>query len=158
MRTINRPAATKSAPVVVRRQTAAPTEPTLDTRVMRKGATVHVIGDTARPNAGRALFAHTNAALTALGMLAPTRPAVTKNAVLTLLGPRAVAHHLAAQHMERAGDDDSKLRLTSKGYLRFQERQDLIDVDLSNSFLDLILDGKTAGTDISAADLFTAKF
>jgi hypothetical protein len=148
----------KTSPVVVRRPAAAPTEPTLDTRVMRKGATVHVVGETARPNAGKALFAHTNAVLTALGMLQPERPSVAKAAVLTLLGPRAVAHHLSAQHMERTGEDEGELRLTRKGFLRFQERQDLIDVDMANSYLDLILDGKTEGTGVSKTDLFTAKF
>lgn len=144
-----------AAPVVARR---AARTPVLSSRAMRKGATVYAISESARPRAGRALYAHTNAALTALGLLSANRPAVSKREVLTLIGQRAVTHHVNEGNMELEGDDGEDIRLTVAGYEKFVTRQDSLDVPLSNAYLRLILDGSTAGTDVPPAQVYAMRF
>ena len=134
-----------------------PTQVALVTTRATKGQTIHVIAETARPGSGKALRAHTHAALTALGMLQPSRPAAPKSAVLTMMGQRAVTYHTGEGNFEDAPDHG--LRLTADGYAKFTERaQKSLDAKMANSFLGLFLGGKTDGTGVSVGNLYTAKF
>ena len=148
------PAATKAEA-----KTAAPKVETpkiaLAVRTVAKDQPVFAIAETARPGAGKALFAHTNAVLTALGLLKPERPAVPKSSVLTLMGQRAVTHHLKSGNFEDA--PDTGLRLSSTGLSKFRERQGSLDVAMANGFLGMILDGKTDGTPVSRSNLYSAR-
>lgn len=93
----------------------------------------------ARPVSGPRLAAHTNAALIFLG-LAEKKPA-KKNAVLAVLGTRAVKYHRDIGNLEEKADC---LALTTKGLNFFKGRveEGKVDGDLSTAFLAAIQRGK----------------
>lgn len=93
----------------------------------------------ARPTSGKRLFAHTNAALFFLGMA--EKNTAKKNAVLALLGNRAVKHHTDIGNFENQADS---LKLTKKGYDFFSGRvaEGKVDSELSAAFLAAIQKGK----------------
>lgn len=94
----------------------------------------------ARPAAGPRLAAHTNAVLLFLG-LSEKVPA-KKNAVLALLGTRAVKYHRDIGNFEDKAD---MVQLTKQGYSFFKGRveEGKVDTDLSAAFLAAIQKGKT---------------
>ena len=93
----------------------------------------------ARPVSGPRLAAHTNAALIFLG-LAEKKPA-KKNAVLAVLGTRAVKYHRDIGNLEEKADC---LALTARGYNFFSQRvvEGKVDGNLSEAFLAAIRKGK----------------
>lgn len=130
---------------------AAPAEPkvkkvavTFVPRTFGKGKVAHCIAEHHRPTSGSRLFAHTQAALTALGMFAPERPAVPEKALLTIMGQRAVTYHTKQMNFERVKDHG--IRLTAQGYNAFRERavSGKVDGGLANDFLAILIDGKAA--------------
>lgn len=110
------------------------------TRKMQPGQVLTVIAEAnGRPTQGTALFAHTHAALTVLGLLDASCPSVPVKNVLALMGQTAVSYHLnSTQHFERRPNDT--IRLTTKGYNKFRDRR--VDAGLANMFVELFLDGK----------------
>ena len=99
----------------------------------------YVFIEGARPASGPRLVAHTNAVLLFLG-LSEKVPA-KKNAVLALLGTRAVKYHRDIGNLEEKADC---LALTTKGLNFFKGRveEGKVDGDLSTAFLAAIQRGK----------------
>lgn len=99
----------------------------------------YVFIEGARPASGPRLAAHTNAVLLFLG-LSEKVPA-KKNAVLALLGTRAVKYHRDIGNLEEKADC---LALTTKGLNFFKGRveEGKVDGDLSTAFLAAIQRGK----------------
>lgn len=93
----------------------------------------------ARPTSGPRLAAHTNAALSFLGM--DTKKPAKKNAVLAVLGVRAVKYHKDIGNLEEKADN---LQLTAKGLAFFTERVKAgkVDSNLSAAFHAAIAKGK----------------
>lgn len=146
---------TKTAPAApVAKKPAAPAVE-LVSRTAAKGQSLYVISDAARPGFGKALFAHTHAALTVAGMLAPSRPAVPRNMVTTIMGQRAVNYHVAQGNFEDAADHG--IRLSSAGYSTFRDRASRLDAKLANGFVGLFLDGNTGDTGIAKANVYQFK-
>lgn len=142
----------QSKPAPAKEQKPAVPTVQINSRRATKGQPVFVIDDAARPGAGRSLYAHTRAALTVTGLLQPSRPAVAKNSVLTLMGQRAVNYHLKQGNFEDAAD--RTLRLSSAGFNLFSTRA--VDGKLTNAYIDMFLDGKTADTGVVKANLYQA--
>lgn len=107
-------------------------------RQMKKGEPIHVLSITARPTSGTRLMAHTHAALTMLGMLDASCPAVPASSVRAVMGDRAIAYHTKEVNFETG--PDHTLRLTPAGRNKFLTRT--IDGGLANGFLSMFLDGK----------------
>ena len=103
---------------------------------------IHVLNPDLRPRSGRALKAHTHAALTVLGLIDSKRPGVPKSSLLSIIGPVAVSHHVEKGNFEV--NDGGRLRLTSAGYNEFSSRVKSpgFDVGLATSYQELFLDGK----------------
>lgn len=106
-------------------------------RQMTKGKPIHVLSITARPTSGTRLMAHTHAALTLLGMLDASCPAVPASSVRAIMGDRAIAYHTKEVNFETG--PDHTLRLTPAGRNKFLSRT--IDGGLANGFLSMFLDG-----------------
>lgn len=106
-----------------------------------KGAFFAVQADK-RPQFGRALFAHTHAALAVLDMLDPKRPAAPKAALLTLCGQRVVDYHVRESNFEAVKDNG--IKLTPTGLEKFQSRlaDGRLDVDVANEYAALFVTGK----------------
>lgn len=161
-KTAEKPAAKAAAKPEVKKpeakaKPAAKPTVALVTRMATKGQTLHVLSDSARPAAGRALFAHTHAALTVTGMLNPQRPAVPRNLVTTVLGQRAVNYHVAQGNFETTADHG--IRLSATGYSGFRERADSgkVDAALANDFQGMLLDGEPGKTGVAKGNLFVYK-
>lgn len=108
-------------------------------RTVAKGQPVHVIAPDARPSVGAALYAHTHAALHALGMMADKRPNASERALVTIMGGRAVAHHLKENNL--VAGKNGTIALTPAGLGKFRART--IDGTLANGFMELFISGKT---------------
>lgn len=123
-------------------------------RKVAKGKMVHVIAKDARPGSGRALFAHTHAALVVLGLIDASRPAVPRSSLLTLIGQRAVDHHTKDMNFETA--PDSGIRLSSAGLTKFRAREveGKFDGKLANAFISLFLDGEVKDTGVAKANIY----
>lgn len=123
-----------------------------------EGTTIYLIAESARPTSGQRLFAHTHAALTALGLLDQSRPAVPRQHVLSLLGQRAVTYHTRKMNLESA--PDNKVRLTVSGRNWFANRfaEGKVNVPLANAFMALLVEGKPApGTGVAPANVFPTR-
>jgi hypothetical protein len=109
-------------------------------RVAKPGQTINAIADIAargaRPTKGAALFAHTHAALTILGML--DGKGAKMSTLLSLIGHTAVTWHLKERNFETSKDD--MVTLTTTGLNKFKDRK--IDAGLANAYVTLFLDGK----------------
>lgn len=79
----------------------------------------YTMADGHRPAAGGRLFAFTEAALSFLGLREGKK--ANKQAVVALIGPRAVQHHTTNKNFAESGD---KLSLTKQGQEKFQGRVD----------------------------------
>lgn len=99
--------------------------------------TLYTLTDIARPVAGNRLFAHTAAALTTLGMLSKDTPVVRRAAVISIMGPRAVAYHLSEKNFVAEGDG---IRLSKKGLEKIGERE--TDKGMVQKFMALFKTGK----------------
>lgn len=130
-------------------------QPPLQGTVLSKGSKMYGIAETARPGFGRALFAHTHAALQVTGMLTPSRPAVAKRVLTTIIGQRAIAHHLKERNLEDAADHT--IRLSSAGLNKFRERIPSLDANLANGFMDLFVKGDVGKTGVAPANIFEFK-
>lgn len=118
-----------------------------------KGRTIHILTDDARPAAGTNLFAHTHAALKVVGALVPSRPAVRRSALVTLMGPRAVSYHVTQKNLEVMSG--GKVRLTAGGFRSITERK--VEAALVAKFVALFTKGaadKSLG--IGKGDIATA--
>lgn len=100
-----------------------------------------VFVDGARPTSGERLFAHTNAALLFTGLA--EQHSVKKNALLALLGTRAVAYHTKNGNLVEHGDT---VKLSKKGFDFFSGRaaEGKVTGELSEAFLAAIQKGKTS--------------
>ena len=127
-------------------------------RTAKKGQVIHVIAEAARPGGGRALFAHTHAALQVFGLLDASRPAVAQATLLTVMGQRAITYHLKERNFEAAPDHG--IRLSSIGLIKFRDRASngQIDGKLANGFMSLFLDGEVKDSGIAKGNLYQAKF
>ena len=108
-----------------------------------------------RPDHGRLLYAHTHAAMVALGMLTPQRPAVPKSRLCGMVGDRAVSYHLREHNLEKSAGDG--VRLTPAGIATFNSRLedgrvDSADVD---AFLKVMRTGD--GSAVGLSDKFVHK-
>lgn len=94
----------------------------------------------ARPGSGERLKAHTNAVLSFLGLA--DKKKATRQAVIALLGVRAVDYHTSCGHLTV---DKGLVVLTAKGATFFKKRVDdgKVDADLHKAFLAAIAKGKT---------------
>lgn len=127
-------------------------------RKIAHGAVVHVINETARPSSGQKLFAHTHAALTALGLLEPARPAIPTGYVLTLMGQRALTYHTKKQNFESAPNHAVRLTVTGRNWFTSRFNEGKVDVNLANAFMSLFLEGKAAPqTGVAQANVYTTK-
>lgn len=92
-----------------------------------------------RPSHGPALFAHTHAALTALGMLTPTRLAAPVDTLVAMIGKRAIKHHTDQGNLEGG----ERKRLTTVGYAAFKARADegKFDPALAEAYLSMFKAG-----------------
>lgn len=151
------PAKTAPAKTEKPAKAAAPVGPALKTRIAPKGATLHVATDTARPDVGKLLAAHTHAALTVLGMLQPARPSANRAAVSTVMGARAVKYHVGKGNFEVT---ESGIRLTSAGYSSMTARvaDGKVDVASANAFMDMLIDGKVEGTTLPKDAVYPVRF
>jgi hypothetical protein len=123
------------------------------------GTPIYSLDETTRPVAGRLLFAHTHAALTVLGLLDASRPAVGKSQVLTLMGQRAVSYHLKQGNIEDG--PNRTIRLSVLGLNSFKRRiaENKIDTTAASAYQAAFLDGtpdKAIG--ITKANLYQAMF
>lgn len=106
----------------------------------------------ARPVSGPRLAAHTNAALLFLGLA--EKRAAKKNAVLAVLGTRAVKYHRDIGNLEEKADT---LQLTTRGYNFFKSRIEAgkVDGNLNEAFLAALRKGKTNdAAEIKPADIY----
>lgn len=143
-------------PKVVKVKPAAKEIVAFVARTVKAGTAVHVIAEDARPVSGVRLFAHTHAALTLLGLMSPSRPAVPQKAVLTVMGQRAVTYHTKQGNFEAAPNHG--LRLSISGINKFKNRvtEGLLDGKLANAFMALFIDGKVASeTGVSSGKVYT---
>lgn len=126
-------------------------------RVAKKGQVIHVIAEAARPGGGRALFAHTHAALQIMGLLDVARPAVPQASLLTVMGQRAITYHLKERNFEAAPDHG--IRLSSIGLTKFRDRaaNGHVDGKLANGFMSLFLDGEVKDSGIAKGNLYQTK-
>lgn len=128
----------------------------LVSRIAKAGQTLHLLAESGgRPTQGRALFAHTHAALTILGLLSSSRPAIPKGHLLTVMGQRAVTYHLKQVNFEETANN--RVRLTTAGYNAFTNRakEGKVDTNMANGFVSLFLDGTIASDlPIRAANVF----
>ena len=124
---------------------------------VKKGQPMFVIAEAARPGSGKALFAHTHAALTVLGLLDGKRPAVPSSSLLTVMGQRAVTYHRKMMNFEDAPDHG--IRLSSDGLAKFRARaaEGHIDGKLANGFIDLFTEGKVDNTGVAKANVYQAQ-
>lgn len=128
-------------------------------RKAKKGQVIYVIAEQARPQFGRALFAHTHAAMTILGLLDASRPSVPQASLLTLVGQRAVSWHKSQANLEETADRG--LRLSSQGFNKFKGREidGKIDAVKANEFVDLFLTGKLGeNIGIKKANVYQSAF
>lgn len=116
--------------------------PVSATKNKKVAVTLYAIAPGHRPSEGAALFAHTQAALTVLGMWAPQRPAAPADKLEALIGERAFRHHLKQRNFE--GSD--KIRLSSDGYAAFRKRETAgkIDPNLVEAFVASLRTGAAA--------------
>lgn len=126
-------------------------------KTVKKGQPMFVIAEAARPGSGRALFAHTHAALTVLGLLDGKRPAIPASSLLTVMGQRAVTYHRKMANFEDAPDHG--IRLSSDGLTKFRARalEGHIDGKLANGFIDLFTEGKVDNTGVAKANVYQAQ-
>lgn len=113
--------------------------------------------DQVRPGNGPRLFAHTHAALTVLGLLDASLPAIPKGTLLTLMGQRAVTYH--TQEMNFASAPNNHIHLTADGRNKFMTRlvDGKVDGALANAFLALMIDGKVEGTGVAVENIYSFK-
>jgi hypothetical protein len=99
----------------------------------------YTFADGKRPSAGARLFAFTEAALTFLGLREGKK--VSKQAVIALMGPRAVQHHTEAKNFVESGD---KIGLSKQGQEKFQSRVDdnAFDAKMYKVYASAIKSGK----------------
>lgn len=133
-------------------------ETPLVSRQAKKGQTLFALVETARPVAGRALFAHTHAALTVTGMLQSSCPAIPQSVVYTLMGNRAISYHLKQGNFEQAKDHG--IRLTTSGLNKFRGRaaEGHIDAKMANGYVGMFLDGTTEGIAVTPSNLFKTAY
>jgi len=159
--TVSKKPAAKAAPVAPKGKTvrkADAAKPTFTGKKLPAGSKVHVIAEEARPASGQLLFAHTHAALAALGLLEAARPAVPKQHVLTLMGQRAVTYHTKKQNFEAAPNHGIRLSVTGRNWFVGRFAEGKVDANLANAFMALFTDGKAAGqTGVAQANVYETK-
>jgi hypothetical protein len=111
-------------------------------RTIKAGSKVHAIAEDARPVSGKNLFAHTHAALTLLGLLDATRPAVPQKHVLTVMGQRAVTYHSKQMNFESAPNHGIRLSTAGRNWFVNRMAEGKVDTGLANAFMTLFIDGK----------------
>lgn len=109
-------------------------------RKAKPGQTITVLSDVkvggARPTKGTALYAHTHAALTILGLL--DKGETKMGTLLSVIGRTAVTHHLSKDNLKQVKGD--MVKLSDAGLTHFKDRN--IDNALANAYVALFLDGK----------------
>lgn len=135
-RTKAEPKAAAKAPAVAKEKAAAPIKVAV--------RNLFIITDIARPQSGPRLFAHTYAALHALGMFSKDRPAVLRSAVQSFVGATAIKYHTRVKGtMVEQGD---RIRLTEPGVAFFKSRE--FDPKVAAGFEALFKTGNAEGTGI----------
>lgn len=109
--------------------------------VASKATKFFVFIEGARPVSGPRLAAHTQAALTFLGLT--TDQSVRKQAAVTLMGGRAVKYHTEIGNLEEQAD---KVLLSAKGKAVFKLREDSgkVDAKMAAAFFAAITKGKAS--------------
>jgi hypothetical protein len=134
---------------------------TFTPRLMTKGQPIFALDELRRPGSGAMLFAHTHAVLTILGMLDAARPAVSKSALLTMIGKSAVNHHTKKDNLESA--PDNKIRLSVTGYNFFKARvsENKFSSNVASAYQSAILDGTPSdltSPKVTKASLYQVSF
>lgn len=116
-----------------------------------KADVLYAIAEDCRPTRGAALFAHTMAALIALGLAAPARPAASRSRFAALVGARAIKYHAGEGNLEVGSDT---VRLSASGYEHFKARADggKVPKDLMDAYLSTFTRG-TEAPGVAAANI-----
>lgn len=120
----------------------------------QKTMNLFVFKEIMRPSHGKALLAHTLAALQVLGMTGPRRPAVAEAALTKVIGARAVRYH-----SEKTGNMEAtalgSIRLTEEGvnFFNTRVRDGRVEQGMVDGYVTLLKTGENPALRVRKASI-----